>query len=438
MCNTWEMVTQYRNHPSIVLWGVRINESQDDDELYRRTNAIARQLDPSRPTSGVRYLTKSSLLEDVYAFNDFSHTGNNAGCRPKKAVMTDDSKALLVSEHNGHMFPTKSHDHWGKRQEHALRHARVQNDTAADGQHAGCFGWCMFDYPTHKDFGSGDRVCHHGVLDAFRNPKVAAAVYASQQEEIPVLTMGSSMDIGDYPGGQIGDVYVFTNADTVRLFKNGNFVTTLNPSEFTGLPHGPLKMDDTIGCLLETQEGFDSKKADLLRTCLLTIQKKGLTDMNPADIAKMGYAMMKYGMKYQDAVELYGKYVGNWGGEATVWRLDAEKDGQVVKSVTCSPSAKLHLEVTPSHTDLVEGDTYDMAAVRIRILDEHGNIAPYAQLPLKLSLEGPARLVGPDVVTAEGGMTGTYIKTTGESGEAVLTVSTAQTEAVTLRFAVSG
>ena len=39
--NTREMVLQYRNHPSIVLWGVRINESQDDDELYRRTNAAA-------------------------------------------------------------------------------------------------------------------------------------------------------------------------------------------------------------------------------------------------------------------------------------------------------------------------------------------------------------------------------------------------------------
>ena len=436
--NTYEMVMQYRNHPSIVLWGVRINESQDDDELYRRTNTIARQLDPSRPTSGVRFMTKSSLLEDVYAFNDFSHTGNNAGCRPRKAVTPDESKALLVSEHNGHMFPTKSHDHWGKRQEHALRHARVQNDTAADGQHAGCFGWCMFDYPTHKDFGSGDRVCHHGVMDAFRNPKLASYVYASQQEEIPVLALGSSMDIGDYPGGQIGDVYVFTNADAVRLFKNGNFVTTLNPSEFTGLPHGPLKMDDTIGCLLQTQEGFDSKKADLLRDCLLTIQKKGLTDMTPADMAKMGYAMVKYGMKYQDAVALYGKYIGNWGGEATVWRLDAEKDGRVVKSVTCSPSARLHLEVTPSHTQLIEGDTYDMAAVRIRILDEHGNIAPYAQLPVKLQLEGAAELIGPDVVCAEGGMTGTYIKTTGNGGEAVLTVSTAQTESVTVRFTVSG
>ena len=79
--NVREMVCQYRNHPSIVLWGVRINESQDNDAFYTRTNALAHELDPSRPTSGVRYLEKSSLLEDVYAFNDFSHKGNNPGCK---------------------------------------------------------------------------------------------------------------------------------------------------------------------------------------------------------------------------------------------------------------------------------------------------------------------------------------------------------------------
>ncbi|MBQ1756848.1 MAG: glycoside hydrolase family 2 protein, partial [Erysipelotrichaceae bacterium] len=36
--NVREMVTEYRNHPSIILWGVRVNESLDDDELYTRTN----------------------------------------------------------------------------------------------------------------------------------------------------------------------------------------------------------------------------------------------------------------------------------------------------------------------------------------------------------------------------------------------------------------
>ena len=46
-----EMILQNRNHPSIILWGVRINESVDDDAFYTRTNQIAHQLDPSRATS---------------------------------------------------------------------------------------------------------------------------------------------------------------------------------------------------------------------------------------------------------------------------------------------------------------------------------------------------------------------------------------------------
>ena len=433
--NTREMVRQYRNHPSIILWGVRINESRDDDELYKMTNAVAREEDPGRATSGVRNIEKSSLLEDVYAYNDFSHTGSNPGCRTKKSV-TNKKKALLISEHNGHMFPTKSFDPWEKRQEHALRHLRVLNDAAAGGEHGGCFGWCMFDYPTHKDFGSGDRVCYHGVMDAFRNPKLAAWAYASQGEGRPVLAVGSSMDIGDYPGGMVGDIHVFTNADSVSLYKNNQYVATLEDGDWKGLDHPPKVINDTIGCLLETREGFDKKKAEALRECLLLIRKKGLSGLAPAEIAKIGYTMMRYGMKQEDALALYSKYVGNWGGEATLWRLIAVKDGMVASTYTCGPGSKLHLEVTPSHTNLREGDTYDMASVRIRILDEHGNVAPYAQLPVQFVLEGDAELVGPGVVTAEGGMSGTYVKSIGRSGEARLTIHTEQTEDVTLIFKI--
>ena len=429
--NVREMVTQYRNHPSIILWGVRINESTDDDELYRRTNAIAHELDPSRSTSGVRYIQKSSLLEDVYSYNDFSHSGNNPGARPKKSVTPDMSKGYLISEHNGHMFPTKSFDPWQKRQEHALRHARVLNAAIESGEHAGCFGWCMFDYATHKDFGSGDRICYHGVMDSFRNPKLAAAVYASQQEEKPVLAVGSPMDIGDYPAGNIGDVYVFTNAAVVYLYKNGNLVDQL-----TDHSRGVMRVEDTVGCLLETQEGFPAKKAALLRKCLVAIGKKGLTGLSPADYARMAWAMLRYKLSMDDAVKLYGKYIGNWGGEATVWRFDAMDSGEVVASVTRCPSAKLHLDIKTSHTILNEGDTYDIAAVRIRILDEYGNAAPYAQLPVRLAIEGAAELVGPDVVTAEGGMCGTYIRTIGKTGDAVLTVSTAQSVPVSVNFTI--
>jgi beta-galactosidase len=435
--NVREMVLQYRNHPSIIIWGVRINESHDDDELYRRTNAIAHELDPSRSTSGVRYMEKSSLLEDVYSYNDFSHTGDNPGVKPKNTVTPDMSRALIVTEHNGHMFPTKSFDPWQKRQEHALRHGRVLDAAMASGEHAGCFGWCMFDYPTHKDFGSGDRVCYHGVMDVFRNPKLAAALYASQGDGRPVLEVGSPMDIGDYPGGKIGTTYIFSNADEVELYKNENYVKTFRPHGWSGLKHGPIPIDDMIGCLLETQEDYLPKQAKLLKECLNAVSEYGIANLPLKYKLKMLLCMKKCRISFDRALELYSKYVGNWGDEAIVWRFDAKKKGKTVASCFRGPGKKLHVEAIPSQTMLCEGNAYDMAAVRIRILDEHNNLASYAQLPVQLSLEGAAELVGPSVVTAEGGMCGTYLRTIGKPGRATLCISTGQTDSVSIEFEVN-
>lgn len=434
--NVREMIMQYRNHPSIVLWGVRINESVDDDDLYRRTNALAHELDPSRATSGVRYLEKSSLLEDVYSYNDFSHCGDNAGVKPKRKVTPDMNRALIVSEHNGHMFPTKSFDPWEKRQAQALRHARVLNDAAADGEHAGCFGWCMFDYPTHKDFGSGDRVCYHGVMDAFRNPKTAAALYASQSSETPVLEVGSPMDIGDYAAGNTGRVYVFTNADEVALYKNDRYVTSFRPSGWSGLTHGPVLADDTIGCLLNTQEGFTGAKEKLLHDCLVSAGKHGLANMPLGDKLKMLRCMAMYKLTFADGVKLYGKYVGNWGGEATRWRFDGIRDGKTVASCTRAPGKHLHIEARVSSTALTERASYDMAAVRIRLLDEYGNTASYAQLPVELETGGVIGIAGPHTVTAEGGMCGTYVRSLGRAGSGTLTLRVQGLESVKIEFTV--
>jgi len=65
-------------------------------------------------------------------------------------------------------------------------------------------------------------------------------------------------------------------------------------------------------------------------------------------------------------------------------------------------------------------------------------VTPRSKLTRELSAIGKAaaELVGPGAVTAEGGMTGTYIRTIGKSGEAKLTVSTVQTEPVSLTFTI--
>ena len=69
---------------------------------------------------------------------------------------------------------------------------------------------------------------------------------------------------------------------------------------------------------------------------------------------------------------LYGKYVGNWGSKSTQYRFEAIKDGEIVKEVTIGPMNSHSLKVDVNKQELVEGRTYDVAAVRITDRDEHG------------------------------------------------------------------
>jgi len=437
--NTEEMVLQYRNHPSIILWGVRINESMDDDALYTETNRIAHELDSTRQTSGVRYIQKSSLLEDVYAFNDFSHKGDNEGCLKKKKSTPDKNKGMLISEFNGHMFPTKSFDCEEHLTEHMLRHARVMNAYYKEKDIAGGFGWCMFDYNTHQDFGSGDRICYHGVTDMFRNKKPAGELYYAQQDREPVLNVCSSLEIGEHPGGYVGDVYVTTNADSVRVYKNNRFVKEIKAEDtaFKKMPHGPLKIDEFIGDALITEEGFKKGKAKAVKKVLLAAQKYGMTKLPLSAKRTAAKCILFYGMKISDAVDLYGKYVGDWGGEATVYRFEAVKNGEVVKVVEKSPMKTKHLAVQCSHTELVEKSTYDVAAIRFRMESEKNNLLSFNQDIVTLSAEGPIEVIGPKAVSLRGGMGGTYVKTTGEAGEAKLIVKAEGLEPIEIAFTIA-
>ena len=106
------------------------------------------------------------------------------------------------------------------------------------------------DYNTHKDFGSGDRVCYHGVTDMFRNFKLAAYVYASQNKDIdPVLEISSSMDIGEHPAGNRGEIYILTNCDSVKMYKDDIFIKeyTKDDSTYKNMIAPPILIDDFIG-----------------------------------------------------------------------------------------------------------------------------------------------------------------------------------------------
>jgi beta-galactosidase len=239
--NVRRMVRRDWNHPAIILWGVRINESQDDHDFYSRTNTVAHQLDPSRQTGGIRYFQESEFLEDVFTMNDFGFP-----------LQPPNRPRYLNTEFVGHTYPTKSIDNADHLIEHTIRHARVHDQLASNPQFAGGIGWCAFDYNTHSNFGSGDHICYHGVSDIFREPKPAAGFYKSQcdpAEEV-VLELAFHWAIGDEAGG-LSKIMVCSNCDHLKFYVADKLVREADPSrsDFPHLRYAPF--------ILKAEGSFD-------------------------------------------------------------------------------------------------------------------------------------------------------------------------------------
>jgi len=348
------MITRDYNHPSIVLWGVRINESGDDHDFYTETNRIARELDTSRQTGGIRCFKESEFLEDVFTFNDFSNNAIDPLHTP-----------WLITEYSGHMFPTKTFDGEERKVEHALRHARIQNAQMLDKRIAGAIGWCAFDYNTHSTFGSGDRICYHGVCDIFRLPKWAAHVYSSQVDPAKriVLELATNWTCGDRSVGGVEPLIAFSNCETLRLYVGEELRGEFYPAvkEYPGLPHPPFVL-------------------------------KGIG--------------------------------GLWGSTWKDSRVEGYIGGEKVIEVrrTCDPiPAKLKLWA--DSTELT-ADGQDMTALSFQIVDKFGNVTPYSSEVVTFACEGPVEIVGTNPFAPQGGQGAVYVKATEQSGKAVVTART--------------
>jgi beta-galactosidase len=355
------MIERDWNSPSIILWGVRINESWDDHDFYTRTNALAHELDTTRQTGGIRFRKESEFLEDVFTYNDFSN-----------GIIEPLHSPWLVTEYNGHMFPTKTFDNEERQVEHMRRHAHVQAQAMTMGGVAGAIGWCAFDYNTHVDFGSGDRICYHGVMDIFRQPKWAAYVYRSQKspdEEI-VLQAATFWTMGDRSGGGNDPLYVMTNCDAVDMYvgdeHHGRFEA--NGSEFPTLPRPPIKIT-----------GFGT----------------------------------------------------TWGAHFKTLRLVGIRNGEAVAEQII-PAESLPSQLVAYVEDAtLKADAIDMTRLVFKIVDEYGNRLPYAIQVVTLELlEGDAQIIGTNPFPLVGGQAALFIKAGRTPGKVVVRVSTPRLEPV--------
>ncbi|MGC2183594.1 MAG: glycoside hydrolase family 2 TIM barrel-domain containing protein [Terriglobales bacterium] len=348
--NVGRMIRRDWNHPSIILWGVRINESKDDHDFYVRTNAVAHKLDPTRQTGGIRYFQESEFLEDVFTMNDFGFP-----------LKPPNHSRYLNTEFVGHTYPTKTIDQVERLTEHTLRHARIHDQLASNPQYAGGIGWCAFDYNTHGDFGSGDRICYHGVTDIFREPKPAAGFYESQcdpAEEV-VLEPAFHWARGDASVG-FSNAVVCSNCDQVKLYIADELVATIDP---------------------------DRKQ----------------------------FAHLRYAPFVAELSELFHK----WGD----LRLEGYIQGkQVIVKKYSGKGIDQKFTLLPDDTSLI-ADGADTTRVVLRVTDEFDAIRPFANDAIKFELEGPAELIGDNPFALIGGTGAVWIRAKEQAGTVRLTAT---------------
>lgn len=395
-----EMILEQQHHPSIILWGVRINESGDFDALYQASNTLSKSLD-LRQTGGVRCFSFSKLYEDVYTYNDFFHNGTNDYMKSIEDVI-EGNPPYLITEFNGHMFPTKSFDTPTRQLEHALRYAHILNAHMGNPRVSGSFGWQFVDYNTHEQFGSGDHICYHGVYDAFRLPKPAAHMYLSQQEK-PHLSVLNSTDIGDYDAGYIEKLVVATNCDYIEVYQNERNIGRFYPDKktFPHLKHPPIMVDDFYGDAYD-QLGLDKESIVRLKRIASDMAKRGgldkLTVLDDYDSNELKLAW-----------QMYGQYVANWGSESFTYTIVGHHQNVILKQVL-GPYRDYTIDVKVHESVIELFDTYDVCKIDIQAIDNLGNLKPYVFDVISIETNDVLEVIGEKLVSLIGGKRSIWVR----------------------------
>ena len=405
-----KMILTQRNHPSLIAHGVRVDESVDDHDLYSRANELAHKLDPYRQTLGVRNFKNSELLEDIYAYNDFICRGMEIGLE-KPSHIKHQGKPYMVTEYLGHMDPYKATTDLDRRIDVAKRHMKVLDDNFKYQNICGAFGWCFVDYHTHIDFGSGDHICAHGVMDLYRNPKFSSYVYQSQRENEPVLEILSNIKPGDVAEAVYGDIYVATNCDYVALYKNDEYVCDFYPNkkEYKYVKHPLILIDDLVGKTFH-EERFAEKYWARMGKTFSYYAIKGFKKMKLSDSLFLGMMMLKYHLGWNDLVYYWNKHVASWGGIAKKWTFKGYKDGKEVIEKEVGPSKVFNLKVETKRNTLMMGNTYDVARVKVSHVDEYDSLMYYSQRIVNIKTEGAIELIGDENQTLLGGQLSIYVR----------------------------
>ena len=144
-------------------------------------------------------------------------------------------------------------------------------------------------------------------------------------------------------------------------------------------------------------------------------------------------------MKLRDVELLVQKYGMGWGSRGEKIELVGILNGkEAVRRVFGSDAAASKLVARPDAEILrmAAGDEWDCARVSIGLVDQYGNICPFAFEPVAVKLSGPGRILGPASFCLQGGVSAFWVATVGEVGQIEIEVESPRFVAESVKISV--
>jgi len=366
------MIQRDHNHPSIILWSIgnEVTEgfTPGGDKVATMLQDIVHREDSTRmvtsacqqPYHSVKYGFDKAL--DIFGVNYTPTIYQDQGVHSRETMIGSETASTvdtrgeygLMLDQDGKVVPDPKapqltcYDQWvpgwatnAQQEEIALQKAPWIS---------GEFVWTGFDYlgePTPYKWPS--RSSYFGINDTCGFPKDRYYLYKSVWSSEPVVhILPSSWNWAGFEGKEI-PVWVYTNADSVELFLNGQ---SLGAKRFP--------VDAEIVDLPATHE----------------------TAGSPLTPARKGPSLhLAWSVPYAPGVI----------------KAVATKNGVVVGTDeldTAGDPAKILLEVDRSQ---IEGSGQDLAFIKVTLVDKDGHVCPNADSEIKFSVDGTAaKLAGVD------------------------------------------
>lgn len=365
-----DMVVRDRNHPSIIIWGTRVNESKSDIELYKKTRALADRLDGTRPTSGsmtsgTRKTWEKDWSQDVFAYDDYHADSDGSVGIHEPTPGYPYMLAEAVGQFN--YAALKDFNCYYSRQvdlntleSQALRHAEAHSKSAATKRNSGVIAWCAFDYGSLIN--AFKTVKTPGIADVFRIPKLGASFYLSQCEPYKKITLepnfywSFSEKSLDGPGNHVA---IFSNCEQLKLYVDGELHATLSP---------------------------DKSKLPNIKYPPFYANLEFASDNKPKDLCIEGYIGGKKVIEKKYSSDVY------WDD----FTLSADNNA-------------------------IASGGIDATRVIFGVTDKYGNFRPYGDGMVEFSIEGPGEIIGdiPFDLSENGGCGAIWIKSKGKSAGVV-------------------